>query len=42
LKVLASVSVADLAEDYRQGVNYDLCLGHLLSPTVSFRPPEAL
>jgi len=32
LEVLAGMSVADLAEDFRQGVTYAPCLGHLLSP----------
>lgn len=33
LDALAGVSVADLGEDYRQGVTYELCLEHLLSPS---------
>ena len=37
LAVLAEVSVADLAEDYRQGVPYALCLDHLLSPSQGYR-----
>ncbi len=32
LAALAEVTVADLAMDFRQGVNYQLCLEHLLSP----------
>lgn len=34
LTALAQVSVAELAQDYRQGVHYSHCLHHLLSPTV--------
>jgi Rrf2 family transcriptional regulator, cysteine metabolism repressor len=30
LATLSAVSVADLAEDFRQGVDYSECLGHLL------------
>lgn len=33
LSALAEVSVADLAEDFEQGVSYALCLEHLLSPS---------
>ncbi|MCA9838078.1 MAG: Rrf2 family transcriptional regulator [Trueperaceae bacterium] len=32
LAALAEVSVADLAQDFDRGVNYHLCLEHLLSP----------
>lgn len=32
LELLAQVTVADLAEDFAQGVTYELCLSHLLSP----------
>jgi Rrf2 family cysteine metabolism transcriptional repressor len=32
LEILAQVSVADLAQDFEQGITYELCLGHLLSP----------
>lgn len=32
LDVLAEVTVEDLADDFRQGVTYDLCLDHLLGP----------
>lgn len=32
LDALAEVTVADLAEDFRQGVSYELCLEHLLGP----------
>ena len=32
LEILADVTVADLAKDFEQGVTYDLCLDHLLSP----------
>lgn len=32
LEALSRVSVADLAEDFRQGVIYDECLEHLLPP----------
>ncbi len=32
LEVLAEVTVADLAEDFRQGVTYEPCLEHLLGP----------
>lgn len=32
LAILAEVTVADLAEDFEQGVTYELCLEHLLSP----------
>ncbi len=32
LAVLAQVSVADLAQDFQQGVSYAHCLEHLLSP----------
>ena len=32
LAALAEVSVADLAKDFSQGVNYQHCLEHLLSP----------
>ena len=32
LDILAEVTVADLAEDFRQGVTYELCLNHLLGP----------
>ena len=32
LEVLGEVTVADLAEDFRQGVSYQSCLHHLLSP----------
>jgi len=32
LDILAEVTVADLAKDFEQGVSYDLCLEHLLSP----------
>ena len=31
--MLEQVSVADLVEDLRQGVDYDLCFEHLLRPT---------
>jgi Rrf2 family protein len=34
LEVLAGVTVDDLAADFRQGVTYQLCLEHLLSPNV--------
>ena len=33
LDALSEVSVADLALDFKQGVSYELCLDHLLSPT---------
>ena len=33
LDALSQVSVADLALDFKQGVSYELCLEHLLSPT---------
>ena len=33
LVVLEEVSVADLVEDLRQGVDYSLCFEHLLRPT---------
>jgi Rrf2 family transcriptional regulator, cysteine metabolism repressor len=42
LAVLAEASVADLAEDMRQGVDYRLCLDHLLSPNVPLRRLEDL
>ncbi|RIH80946.1 putative HTH-type transcriptional regulator [Calidithermus terrae] len=32
LEALSQVSVADLAEDYRRGVDYGECLEHLLHP----------
>ncbi|MDZ7704104.1 MAG: Rrf2 family transcriptional regulator [Trueperaceae bacterium] len=32
LEVLADVTVADLARDFEQGVNYQPCLDHLLRP----------
>lgn len=32
LEILAEVTVADLAEDFRQGITYELCLEHLLGP----------
>ncbi len=35
LEVLADVSVEDLAADFRQGVTYDACLDHLLSPRLA-------
>lgn len=35
LEVLADVSVEDLAIDFRQGVTYDACLEHLLSPRLA-------
>jgi len=35
LEVLADVSVEDLATDFRQGVIYDACLDHLLSPRLA-------
>jgi len=35
LEVLADVSVEDLATDFRQGVSYDACLDHLLSPRLA-------
>ena len=31
--MLEQVSVADLVEDLRQGVDYGLCFEHLLRPT---------
>ncbi|MBB6097987.1 Rrf2 family protein [Deinobacterium chartae] len=34
LAVLGDVSVADLAKDFQQGVNYQPCLHHLLRPNV--------
>ncbi|HKI57758.1 MAG TPA: Rrf2 family transcriptional regulator [Trueperaceae bacterium] len=37
LEVLADVSVADLATDFRHGVTYDACLDRLLSPRIG--PP---
>ena len=33
IAVLEEVSVADLVEDLRQGVDYSLCFEHLLRPT---------
>ncbi|UCH25133.1 MAG: Rrf2 family transcriptional regulator [Trueperaceae bacterium] len=33
LEVLAAVTIEDLASDFRQGVNYRLCLEHLLRPS---------
>jgi Rrf2 family transcriptional regulator, cysteine metabolism repressor len=38
LSVLAEVSVADLAQDFRRGVDYSECLGHLLSSSELFSP----
>lgn len=38
LEVMSSVSVADLAEDFRQGVDYDECLEHLLHPVELLAP----
>lgn len=32
LAALAEVSVADLAQDFKHGVNYQFCLEHLLGP----------
>ena len=32
LDILAEVTVADLVEDFRQQINYELCLHHLLGP----------
>lgn len=32
LATLAEITVEDLAKDFRQGVNYQPCLEHLLSP----------
>ncbi len=34
LAALSEVSVADLATDFEQGVNYGLCLSHLLRPNL--------
>lgn len=34
LAALSEVSVADLAADFAQGVNYNLCLSHLLRPNL--------
>ena len=33
LAVLAEATVADLAADFRQGIGYEPCLGHLLRPS---------
>ena len=33
LDALAEATVADLAEDFRQGIHYDPCLDHLLRPS---------
>jgi len=43
LEALADVTVEDLAVDARQGVSYDECLGHLLSPRAGppLTPAEA-
>ncbi|MDX2006116.1 MAG: Rrf2 family transcriptional regulator [Meiothermus sp.] len=38
LEVMSSVSVADLSEDFRRGVNYDECLEHLLHPVELLAP----
>ena len=40
LEVLSSVSVADLAEDYRRGVDYSECLDHLLHPSELLSPKD--
>lgn len=42
LAALAEVTVADLAEDFEQDINYRLCLDHLLSPSVEPRHLDAL
>lgn len=34
LAALSEVNVADLAADFAQGVNYNLCLSHLLRPNL--------
>ncbi|MEM7734359.1 MAG: Rrf2 family transcriptional regulator [Deinococcota bacterium] len=34
LDILDDVSVADLAQDFRNGVTYDACLQHLLRPSL--------
>lgn len=43
LQILSQVSVADLAADFRQGVDYTECLGHLLpsSELLTRRPSKA-
>jgi Rrf2 family transcriptional regulator, cysteine metabolism repressor len=37
LAALAEVTVEDLAMDFKQGVNYGLCLEHLLSPNAEMK-----
>ncbi|RIH86661.1 RrF2 family transcriptional regulator [Calidithermus roseus] len=41
LETLSQVSVADLAEDYRRGVDYRECLEHLLHPIELLTPRSA-
>lgn len=40
LEVLSQATVADLADDFRQGVDYTLCLEHLLHPSELLAPRE--
>lgn len=40
LGALGQVTVADLAEDFRQGVDYTPCLEHLLHPSELLTPRE--
>lgn len=40
LEALSQVTVADLADDFRQGIDYSSCLEHLLPPSELLMPRE--